>query len=658
MGSFTSIENLTAAALGDAYVQNGALPALAWQYPNNAYLVDFVGGTASVTNAADEVVAAETAGVNAGKFVLVPGTYSYTADHGASGSFTVVDGPKTIALSATVTFTNLLAQGASVVVKDTDGVVQSGSEGVYTLPNGNYTFDYLLGGVVQESGSFTLIGLDRTIVAPALAGRIDVTFVVSPEGATVIVKDAEGVTVSPKAGSALTYQLYEGQSYTYTASAQYHSSKNVAFTAAATTIEVELQRLSSTVSVNVTPAGVVSTVILTDSEGAVVSPVTEGGSTYVLTQGYAYTYSVNAPNAKEATGTFTVNADPQTVSVVLEAEDGKYLPGWDGARPSFGIWVVDPDGGKPVQLGSWDYDAELATYVDSEGEQAPFISTFDTPLVYSGIDMYPAARIGVVNRGITYADLIDWYNTAAEDAGLELITPENYEDFVALASTNSQSSEDPYTSNIASHPGTWALPAFFDEYTNTERNYYPTWLYGVNSGASIRTKELGAPSPVQSVIALESYDARLSALPSSVLGSNGEIDDQAELDAVVAYLTQSADTQRAMRNFEGMTSNIFSLDPSTPGARPLGGDGSYYIGSVWITLPSDGIPAGVGQPKSGDFDGDGATTASDALQLARLVIGRGSSSLTPAQIAAVDMDGDGILTMADVLMVMRKAIGL
>jgi hypothetical protein len=655
---------IEAAASSPAYYPGFLPPILKWQTANPAYLVDFVGGIASVTNAADEVVAAETEGVNAGKYVLLPGTYSYTGSNGAVGSFTVVDGPKTIALASTVTFTNLAAQGASVVVTNSEGAVQSGNDGVYTLPNGSYTYDYLLGGVVQDSGSFTLIGLDRTIVAPVLAGRVEVSFVVTPEGATVIVKDAEGVAVSPKAGSVLTYQLYEGQAYTYTASAQYHSSKIVAFTAAATTIEVELERLSSTVSISVTPAGVVPTVILTDSGGAVIEPITEGGTTFVLTQGYVYSYSVNAPNAKEATGTFTVNADPQTVSVVLEAQDGKYLPGWDGARPSFGIWVVDPDGGEPVQLGSWDYDADLATYVDSQGAQAPFIQTFDTPLVYSGIDMFPAARLGVATRGITYADLIGWYNIAAEDAGLETITPDTYADFVALASTNSGASEDPYTSNIASHPGTWALPAFFDGYTGTQRSYYPSWLYGVNSGASIRAKGLGAPSPVQSVIALESYDVRVSTLPATVLGSNGEIDDQAELDAAVAYLTQSADTQRAMRNLEGMTSNIFSLDPGAPGARPLGGDGSYYIGSVWITLPSDGIPAGgdgggkVGLPGSGDLDGDGSTTLDEALLLVQIINDDASDTLSAGQFVAMDINGDGYLTMADVLLVVQIVLRL
>jgi hypothetical protein len=393
-----------------------------------------------------------------------------------------------------------------------------------------------------------------------------------------------------------------------------------------------------------------------------IEPTLAGSKQYLLDVGESYSYTVSADMYDSEVASYIVLATAnQVVTVKLDVTLGQYPPGWDKWRPSFGIWVVDPDGGEPLQLGSWDYDIAQATYVDAQGVQAPFIQTFAEPLIYSGIDMMPAARLGVVKRGITYADLIAWYNTAAEDAGIETITPENYADFVALASTNSEASEDPYTSNSASHPGTWALPAFFDDYTGTQRSYYPTWLYGLNNGVPIREKALGAPSPVQSVIAVESYDARVSTLPASVLGANLQIDDQTELDAAVAWLTQIADTQRALRNFEAMQADIFSLDPGASGARPLGGDGSYYIGSVWITLPSDGIPAGdgdkVGAPGSGDIDGDGAVTAAEALTVARFAVGS-VTGLTPAQILAADMDGDGDLTMSDALAIMRRAVGL
>ncbi|MDR1083015.1 MAG: dockerin type I domain-containing protein, partial [Coriobacteriales bacterium] len=65
----------------------------------------------------------------------------------------------------------------------------------------------------------------------------------------------------------------------------------------------------------------------------------------------------------------------------------------------------------------------------------------------------------------------------------------------------------------------------------------------------------------------------------------------------------------------------------------------------------------VGLPASGDLDGDGHATASEALQVARAVIS-GTSGWSDAQIAAADMDGDGYLTMADVVRSLRKAAGL
>jgi hypothetical protein len=80
-------------------------------------------------------------------------------------------------------------------------------------------------------------------------------------------------------------------------------------------------------------------------------------------------------------------------------------------------------------------------------------------------------------------------------------------------------------------------------------------------------------------------------------------------------------------------------------------------GWVFVAVPSGPTEPEVGEPGSGDLDGDGKATASEALQVARAVIS-GIGDLTPAQIAAVDMDGDGVLTMSDVVRVLRVAAGL
>jgi hypothetical protein len=65
----------------------------------------------------------------------------------------------------------------------------------------------------------------------------------------------------------------------------------------------------------------------------------------------------------------------------------------------------------------------------------------------------------------------------------------------------------------------------------------------------------------------------------------------------------------------------------------------------------------VGDPGSGDLNGDGIVDMAEALTIAQVVVG-GGRVLTAEEFAAMDMDGDGLLTMADVVLVMRRAAGL
>jgi hypothetical protein len=84
--------------------------------------------------------------------------------------------------------------------------------------------------------------------------------------------------------------------------------------------------------------------------------------------------------------------------------------------------------------------------------------------------------------------------------------------------------------------------------------------------------------------------------------------------------------------------------------------------STFILEPAEIAPPPgpeTGTPASGDFDGDGHTTAAEALLLARAVIDNtASSAFSEAQTDAMDMDRDGVLTMADALLVIRKAMGI
>ncbi|MDR1796993.1 MAG: dockerin type I domain-containing protein, partial [Clostridiales Family XIII bacterium] len=77
-----------------------------------------------------------------------------------------------------------------------------------------------------------------------------------------------------------------------------------------------------------------------------------------------------------------------------------------------------------------------------------------------------------------------------------------------------------------------------------------------------------------------------------------------------------------------------------------------------ITDPANVVAAEpkAGAPGSGDLDGDGLVTISEAVSVVGYILSGGE--LSAEQIAAADIDGDGTLTMADVVLMVRLAAGL
>ena len=57
----------------------------------------------------------------------------------------------------------------------------------------------------------------------------------------------------------------------------------------------------------------------------------------------------------------------------------------------------------------------------------------------------------------------------------------------------------------------------------------------------------------------------------------------------------------------------------------------------------------------GDPDGDGQTTASDALEILKSIVGR--IVLIIGQILAADVDGNGKVDSADALLILKKIVG-
>jgi hypothetical protein len=310
--------------------------------------------------------------------------------------------------------------------------------------------------------------------------------------------------------------------------------------------------------------------------------IARNGKTYSLRMLDTYTYIVTLAGYKDAEGTITVNG-AKTENVALTILGGEYPSGWSRWRPSFGIYIMNRDGTTGTQLGNWNYNESAATYGTLNGEvftESPLITNYSIPLVYSGIDNLPGVRLGVVKKAITPQSVINYFNS--HNGKYVDISEDTYSQYTVKVATNSTAAENPYDSNKADKP---PLPpkdydwsGFFDQYTETVRSYYPDFVVGASSGDNLRSKNLGVGTPVPAVLAVSGYNERIARLQGDTTAplvlQDGRIDNEAELQTAIEFLTGKADTERALRNFTGM------LDTNI--GNPLGSDDSYYVGSVWF----------------------------------------------------------------------------
>jgi hypothetical protein len=505
-----------------------------------------------------------------------------------------------------VTF-NVTPSDAVLTVKQGNTEIQPITPGgrIYALEVGeSHSYNGTAANYLQAGGSLTPVVGQTPITLNLPHQTVNVTFVVEPTNATLTLKDnqsndAPSPTIS---GNRRTYALNVGVAYTFSASAANY----IAFGAETITpttesdVTVTLERQTVLIKFAV-PYGAKVEVKNSNSQVVAQIPGTEldpdsetvkylDSNSYNLALGLAYSYSVTLTGYQTATGTHTVTA-ANTVTVNLTRDGGTYPTGWSKWRPSFGVYILNRDGTTGKQIGNWDYDETAASYGTGSGNsfvESPLITTFGTPLVYSGIDSMPAARLGVVKKGITAQSIIDYYNS--HNGTLSALNSSTVDGFNIKLSTNSQASEDPYTSNDPSRPGTWDWTAAFDKLRTpiVTRYYYPDFLIHDPIANLIAATNLTGGTPVEAVIAVQSYNDRINRLASlsnkpgfPVSLADGKIDNQTELTEAINFLASIADTERALRNFEGML-------PAN-NTKPLGSDGSYYIGSVWITPPYKNI---------------------------------------------------------------------
>jgi len=140
--------------------------------------------------------------------------------------------------------------GATIVVKDSNGdTIGKNTDGTYHLKEGNYTYTVSADHYVTKSNqTLTITNADETTGTKTVNVSLDradceVTFTLSPETATLVVKDSESHTVSPVGGK---YYLAAG-SYTYTASAEgYTTQENQSLTISAGDVTTGTKTVSVT----------------------------------------------------------------------------------------------------------------------------------------------------------------------------------------------------------------------------------------------------------------------------------------------------------------------------------------------------------------------------------------------------------------------------
>ena len=137
---------------------------------------------------------------------------------------------------------------ASVVVKSGSKTIES-ENGKYYLKEGSYTYTVSADHYTTKANqTLTITNSDETTGTKTVNVSLDrsdcaVTFTLSPETATLVVKDSESNTVSPVSG---VYYLTAG-SYTYTASAEgYTSQENQSLTISAGDVSTGTKTVSVT----------------------------------------------------------------------------------------------------------------------------------------------------------------------------------------------------------------------------------------------------------------------------------------------------------------------------------------------------------------------------------------------------------------------------
>lgn len=263
-----------------------------------------------------------------------------------------------------ITF-DLKPDNAETTVKDSSGkIIDPNEKGIYSLKNGEYSYEVKAEEYETKSGGFTVADGKQTIKVSLSLKKYDYVFTTDPEDAKLTVKSGDDVQ-KPLAGGR-TYQLpKKGNPYRYTVEKFGYETKsgtlNVKGNADNDKKSVTLKKLpvyKVNFTVEKAAGGQDSTPVITvtskDDKDADLEA--DGDGDYHLPDGN-YSYSVSCAGYKSVKGDFTVSGKALTVDgIQLEIQTS-----WDGesytepAKNGQGVYLIS----SPDELMWFDKNAKM-----------------------------------------------------------------------------------------------------------------------------------------------------------------------------------------------------------------------------------------------------------------------------------------------------------
>lgn len=301
------------------------------------------GGTVDWTN--------QTIEVKAGDEVTITYAKDYSVDTGSDCVWL-----KNFTVSPLYTLTIAPDQtDATVTLKDKEGKPVSGSNGVYAVKPGEYTYTVTKKGYEPATGKVTMSAENQTVNVTLVKLPV-ITLQFTPDDAAVTLKQGNTTVYKESAASSTGKNVYiaaKNTAYTYTVSKFGYETATGTINVATTDVNktVKLTELAKqTVTFNITkPEGVTAEPTITVKSGSITA-YTGSGANCTLPAG-DYTYTAKLDGCDTLSGSFVVKA-AKTIGLefVKSLTFDDFFAGLDGITATNGT-----SGFKPVKDAAGNY---------------------------------------------------------------------------------------------------------------------------------------------------------------------------------------------------------------------------------------------------------------------------------------------------------------